>query len=167
MHDDFQEFEAELKSLRPRAVSPKLMARLERELVSGIPSSGRSGYTTATTWRSWKWAVWPAAAAVAVALALAVLRPVPASAPIVGPVATSPATPAVTSPADFYKPVRADNVLYSTREEGGVTLADGTPARRVRSQYIDTITWKNPRTNASLSWSVPRDEVRIVPVSFQ
>ena len=165
MHDDFQELEAELKSLRPRAVSPDLLARLERELVSGVPGSCRSGYTTATTWRSWKWAVWPTAAAVA--LVLAVFRPVPVSAPSDGPIATSAATPAVTSPADIYKPVRADNVLYSTREEGGVTLADGTPARRVRSQYVDTITWKNPRTNASLSWSVPRDEVRIVPVSFQ
>jgi hypothetical protein len=48
-----------------------------------------------------------------------------------------------------------------------VTLADGTAARRVRSSYVDTITWKNPKTNASLRWSVPRDEVRVMPVVFQ
>jgi hypothetical protein len=52
-------------------------------------------------------------------------------------------------------------------DEGLVTLADGTPARRVRSSYVDTITWKNPRNNASLRWSVPREEVRVVPVVFQ
>jgi hypothetical protein len=48
-----------------------------------------------------------------------------------------------------------------------VTLADGTPARRVRQSYVDKITWENPRSNASLVWSVPREEVRVVPVNFQ
>ena len=55
----------------------------------------------------------------------------------------------------------------SARDEGLVTLEDGTPARRARLQFVDTITWKNPRTNSSLRWSVPREEVRIVPVVFQ
>jgi hypothetical protein len=32
---------------------------------------------------------------------------------------------------------------------------------------VDTITWKNPRTNASVRWTVPREEVRVVPVKFQ
>ena len=48
-----------------------------------------------------------------------------------------------------------------------VTLADGTPARRERIQFVDTITWRNPRTNASLTWTVPREEVRVVPVVWQ
>ena len=65
------------------------------------------------------------------------------------------------------KPVAAENVLVSARDEGLVTLEDGTPARRERLQFVDTITWKNPRTNSSLRWSVPREEVRIVPVVFQ
>jgi hypothetical protein len=166
MHDDFSELEAELKSLRPRVPSPELLAGIEREFSSPNPASGRGAYTTAASWRSWKWAVWPATVAASVALALAVFRPMTVSVPSVQPVDPAPAI-AATLPADVYKPVRADDVLYSTREEGAVTLTDGTPARRVRSQYVDTITWKNPRTNASLSWSVPRDEVRIVPVSFQ
>ena len=40
---------------------------------------------------------------------------------------------------------------------------DGTPARRVRARYLDTYTWRNPATNASLKWSVPRDEIRVLP----
>jgi hypothetical protein len=63
--------------------------------------------------------------------------------------------------------VAAENVLISARDEGVITLADGTPARRERLQYVDTITWRNPRTRASIVWSVPREEVRVVPVSFQ
>ena len=65
------------------------------------------------------------------------------------------------------KPIAAENVLVSARDEGLVTLADGTEARRERLHFVDTITWKNPRTHASLVWTVPREEVRVVPISFQ
>ncbi|MBL9185971.1 MAG: hypothetical protein JNK23_00695 [Opitutaceae bacterium] len=65
------------------------------------------------------------------------------------------------------KPVAAENLLVSVRDEGLVTLDDGTRARRERLHYVDTIVWKNSRTHASLTWSVPREEVRIVPVVFQ
>jgi hypothetical protein len=65
------------------------------------------------------------------------------------------------------KPVAAENLLVVASDEGLVTLDDGTPARRERRQYVDTITWKNPRTNASLTWSMPREEVRVVPIVFQ
>ena len=58
-------------------------------------------------------------------------------------------------------------LLYAAQNDGLVTLSDGTPARRERLNYIDTITWKDPRTNASVRWSVPREEVRVVPVNFQ
>ena len=78
----------------------------------------------------------------------------------------TPSRGAVVADA-LLKPVAAENVLVSASDEGLVTLEDGTPARRERLQFVDTITWKNPRTNSSLRWSVPREEVRIVPVVFQ
>ena len=77
-----------------------------------------------------------------------------------------PDAPAADASAPF-QPVAAENVLYAVRDEGLVTLANGTPARRERLNYVDTITWKNPRTNASVRWTVPREEVRVVPVNFQ
>lgn len=132
----------------------------------------------------WRWAALalPAAAALAVGLFLAT-RPasenetksqnhafsspaIAAGEPTSEPplAATSAATP---DPDDRLKPIAAENILFSARDEGLVTLDDGTPARQERLQYVDTITWKNPRTNASLTMSVPREEVRIVPVRFQ
>lgn len=74
-----------------------------------------------------------------------------------------PVPAAVEAP---YKPVAADNVLVSARDEGLVTLADGTTARRQRLQFVDTIIWRDPRTNASITWSLPREEVRVVPVVY-
>jgi hypothetical protein len=48
-----------------------------------------------------------------------------------------------------------------------VTLDDGTPARRARLKFVDSVTWRDPRSNASLTWTVPREEVRVMPVVFQ
>jgi hypothetical protein len=139
-------------------------------------------YTSATALRSWKWFSWQMAAAACVALtvSLAVWRW--QSSEIV-PATTSPAlaqnatvAPAIPAPEptppraivarDSYRPVKAANVLYDLKDEGAVVLEDNTPARRIRARYVDTYTWKNPATNASLKWSVPRDEVRVMPASF-
>ena len=91
-------------------------------------------------------------------------RPVDLDSPGRSIVTTNAALPSADTPL---KPVAAENVLVSARDEGLVILEDGTSARRERLQFVDTITWKNPRTNSSLRWSVPREEVRIVPVVFQ
>ena len=80
-------------------------------------------------------------------------------------VAVAPPPPAQTTPA--FKPVAARDYLVESRDEGLVTLANGQTARRLRESYVDTITWKNPRTNASLTWTVPREAVRVVPVSYE
>lgn len=144
-------------------------------------------YTSATTLRSWKWFSWQMAAAAGVALAvsLGVWRRQAAETP--APHAPDPQTfaevdrrasePSVLAPSseaepralatrDTYRPVKAANVLYDLQDEGPVLLEDNTPARRVRARYVDTYTWKNPATNSSLKWSVPRDEVRVMPASF-
>jgi hypothetical protein len=144
MDDEFQELEAELKRLRPAAASRELTVRVEHAL--GV---SRRSY--------WTWAALPFAAVMAGAILLKETRPVSAPQP----------APATASVAAVFKPVSAENVLYDHQDEGLVTLADGTAARRYRTSYVDTITWRNPRTQASLRWSVPRTEERVVPVSFQ
>ena len=142
MDDDLPALEAELKALRPQRPSRELHARVARELspaARGLP------------W--WVWSVVPVAATLILAFTLAGRHSVPSE----GEFAATRA----------FRPVKAENILYAARDEGPVTLDDGTLARRVRSSYVDTITWKNPRTNASLTWSVPREELRVVPVIFQ
>lgn len=152
MDDELQQFEAELKGLRPAPLSPALLARVEAEL-AGSPAAAPARPKGGTV--AW---FWPFLTAAAAALAMTFAPQPPMSAEGYGSLARSETT---------LKPIAAENVLISAQDEGLVTLPDGTPARRARLQYVDTITFKNPRTNASLVWSVPREEVRIVPVSFQ
>jgi len=190
--NSLQDLENELKALRPRRPSVLLRARVEHDLSPAAPSAAPARratparYTSATTLRSWKWFSWQMAAAATVALAvsLAIWRggtrqPESIAPAIQQPLAkaeapatrettrdTAPVTPRALAVRDSYRPVKAANVLYDLQDEGVVTLEDNTPARRVRARYVDTYTWKNPATNASLKWSVPRDEVRVLPASF-
>jgi len=89
----------------------------------------------------------------------------------VTPVVTTPPAPLLGSApavADAtFKPVSSNKTLYAQTDDGIVTLADGSMAQRYRASYVDTITWKNPQTRASIRWSVPRTEERVIPVSFQ
>jgi hypothetical protein len=175
MDDELQQLEAELKRLRPAAPTRDFLARMEREFATPAPEP-MPVRRVAPLWWFWVSAL-PAAASLALMITFAVrtrtqsVESAPPSDPNPVAAVTAPNTEpmpsrALESPATF-KPVAAENVLYAAQDEGVVTLADGTPARRERLNYVDTIVWKNPRTNASVRWTVPREEVRVVPVKFQ
>lgn len=152
MDDELQALEAELQRLRPAPPSPALRARLQRALAA--PPASHPNRRT-----DWWWLTLPVAAAAMIVLNLKLQDSAPTS--------PEPALAGQAAVHDTLKPVAAENVLYAAADEGLVTLDDGTAARRERLHFVDTITWRNPRTNASLTWSVPREEVRIVPVRFQ
>ena len=171
MDESLQELENELKRLTPRRPSSALLASLERELGATAPAAPARRYSAATSLGSWKWATWSLAGAAALfALVLLVRSNRPASAV---PTDASPAPEVVaTAPvaepsrpeieANRYEPVHASSVLYAMQEGTPTTLPDRSEGREVRYRYVDTYTWKNPATNASVRWSVPRDEVRLV-----
>jgi hypothetical protein len=167
MDEDLKLLEAELTRLQPAAPSRALFARVERQLGAAerapvVPLRAGAGAARP----AWFWAL-SAPLAAAAALAVMFTRvPTDGRAPSAR-AEMARAASAGDDSATALKPVAAENVLYAASDEGFVTLDDGTPARRERLRYVDTITWRNPRTNASLTWSVPRDEVRIVPVLFQ
>jgi hypothetical protein len=151
MDNEFEQLEAELKRLQPMPPSPELSGEVAREL--GPDALPRRIAT---------WWLWAAALPAAAALAFTITGVVRQKWLI------SSETPVENLAGDEgLKPVAAENILYAATDEGVTTLADGTPVRRERLNYVDTFTWKNARTNVSLKWSVPREEIRVVPVSFQ
>ncbi|MDO8540226.1 MAG: hypothetical protein Q7S40_07245 [Opitutaceae bacterium] len=157
MDDELQTIEAELKRLRPIAPARGVAKRIEPQLARRAGRSRRA---------YWLWAVTlPAAAAVAVLLWPSARRDA-IERTSENPIAATAAEPGMVSEPAL-RPVAVENVLYAAQDEGLVTLADGTPARRQRLSYVDTITWRDSRTNASLRWTVPREEVRVVPIFFQ
>src|SRR3954468_4225926 len=107
MDDDLQELEAELKALRPAAPPATLLARIESDLRESIRPR------PSPTW--WWAAALPAAAALAVMSASIARRDFPRA---------NRGNEVVVSGSDagVLKPVAAENVLYSVRDEGVVTL---------------------------------------------
>lgn len=177
MDESLQQLEDELKSLRLRGPSPQLVDRLTAELAAetdGLAAPVRR-YTTAADLGSWKWLGWrtagvAAALAVLASVAFVTFKAPPAAAPV-PPTRLTATNPAAVQPEpaparDQFQPVAATNVLYDLTDEGLVTVEGGPPAHQVRARYLDTYTWKNSRNNSSLTWSVPRDEVRVIPASL-
>lgn len=152
MDDELQQLEAELRRLRPAAVRPALVDRVRQELAAPKATAERSRL-------HWRWPVLlPVAAALAIVLIMSSR---------VGRSKAAHEAPGSSENGAEMKPIAAENVLVAEQDEGLITLDDGTMARRARLRYVDTITWRNSRTHASLTWTVPREEVRIVPVAFQ
>lgn len=165
MDDELRDLEKQLQELPPAPPSARLWERIRCDLEPAVPVSGRAHRRLVVLPRAkWWWVALPVAAAVAVLL-LTPARHAPAETPpgITGP---TPVRAEMAS-TNVFKPVAVEDVLYASADEGLVTLEDGTPARRERLHFVDTVTWRNPRTNASLTWSVPREEVHVVPVRFQ
>ena len=169
MDESLQELENELKTLQPRRASDRWLAEVNRELAAELPATARPRYATASNLNSWKWLGWRTAglaAALALVATIGVLSSRRAE-----PASTAPAIIAVPAPATpvnvaAYQPVTATNVLYDLKDEGAVKVEGDASARQVRARYVDTYTWKNPRNNSSIKWTVPRDEVRVVPASY-
>jgi hypothetical protein len=158
MDEEFEQLEAELRRLRPIAPDQRLRGAIARELAP-VP-------LTNVCRRARTWIVLPIAAAIVGSLLyFTAFTPPNSHAPVSS--AAPSTTVASQSSAPQFKPVAARNILVSATDEGLVSLADGTPARRIRQSYVDTITWKNSATKASFTWTVPREEVKVVPVSYQ
>lgn len=157
MDDELTSLENELQNLRPADPSRALLARIEHDLPP--PATARPGF-------SWRW-LWIGALPLAATCAVVWLQVYRPPVVVSGDAVQNPLTDVAGDESALLKPVAAENVLVAARDEGLVTLADGTTARRERLEFIETITWRNPRTHASLTWTVPREEVRVVPVLLQ
>lgn len=186
MDESLQDLENELKRLSPRVPSAQLLARLEADLAApeiahGSHSARPKGLLLFGPWLDWRLAG-ATAAVVAFAVVVVTLRQTPHrdnTAPAAQTIAAATVVAPVEQPAvveapqvspvpqsDRYHPVGAATVLYDLKEDSTVNSPNRAPAHRVRYRYVDTYTWKNPATNASLKWSVPRDEVRVIPASL-
>lgn len=171
MDKELIQLEGELRGLQPRRISHATCARVAGALIDLSPARPRRAGAKILPWIG---AVFAVAAAVVLMLRVG---PEPAKreaggddlakAPAVSVASVAESSETSAKATDTFRPVAARNVLLESRDEGLVVLDDGTRARRVRTHYLDTVTWKNPHTNTSVQWTVPREDVRLTPVALQ
>ncbi len=179
MDESLKEFERELGALKLRSVDRRLTDRIAEDFASiaatesALEKKHRTVVPNQLIWRTWAGVTGAIAALVAIIVGVAyqsgkapkVVLPQRGPA-VVKSVSAEHRPPYEPTPTDAYSPVAAANVLYEMKDEGPVATNQDGPERRVRYRYVDTYTWKNPHNNASLTWSVPRDEIRVQPAQF-
>lgn len=151
MNDNFDALEQELRALRPAAPSDALVRSIDRAMAApagaGVAVPHRRA--RAAGWGAWAWGNW----AVAGALALVVVTVSRYAPPI------EPAAGAVAASGPDYRPVDAARFVVEVVDEGVVTLEDGTSVRRVRESFVDSLTWRDAATNATLVVNLPGEDV--------
>lgn len=60
--------------------------------------------------------------------------------------------------------ILAENRLQQRIDEGLVFMDSGFSARQIRYQFVDRVTWINPKTGDSLEVEIPREEIILLPV---
>ncbi|HEY2342200.1 MAG TPA: hypothetical protein VGH90_04175 [Chthoniobacteraceae bacterium] len=156
------EFENELRALRPQAPSEALKEAIARDLARPIDGAGVPALSAGPRERPYQslltglcWALGGAAAAVAVMLSIDVARG-----------SGSPRNPVPLHTEKNIEPPRASRKMVGA-EIGGLVYGDDlAPNRVVRYSSVERRTWADP-SGARVEMEVPREDVLLVPVSFQ
>ncbi len=166
--NDFSELEAELKQLRPAAVAPELMQRVECALDEGAAAIPTAGVLPRAKVRmNWFALGLGTAAAAAVFLLVRVENQPAFPQPSLASLSPAPSI-SESQPAAGLVPDGVTRVVYGTRDEGLLFPGDGAqPVRRLRARSRETLQWKDRSTGASLRVSYPTEEVEFIPVAGQ
>jgi len=100
-----------------------------------------------------------AAAALVAVFGLGLLR-TPQMAPLAQP-------PLVAKAENIFEPTESSRQLLATEESGLIYTDEQEPNRVVRYNSMERYVWANPATGAQVEVEVPREDVVLVPVSFQ
>ena len=160
------EFENELRALRPLTPPTALEAGIARDLAAA-PSAedgtrdearwSRDGWTVRRLFSRLGWAL--GGAAVASVIILSPYGPRPSQAQR----APDPANRATAS----FLPTESSRELVGAENGGLLYDENHAPSQVLRYSSLERHTWANPSTGARLEVEVPREDVVLVPVSFQ
>lgn len=164
------DFENELRKLRPAAPPPRLEQAIARELETPVTVLKRHEHPRAGVIIRPKESALPrllsglgwAFGGAAVALIATIsLYPLPAD----QPVAQVPA--AIEVEEDFFEPSESSRQLLAAEESDVIYTEEEEPTRVVRYNSMERYVWANPSTGAQVEVEVPREDIVLLPVSFQ
>ena len=154
-HDDF---ENELRRIKPAAPSPELMARLRATLPASTRPAPAPQLEVRPVLRVRFWLHLALPLAAAAALSLMMLRsPAPQPGPVV------PSTPIQTAAvAPSAHQVESSDYLLGARELGIVRSPDGKPYRVVQCVGVSKQVWENETDGQRVVKDLPQQQVLLV-----
>lgn len=165
MHMNPSDFEEHLRAFRPAAPSAKVARVVEVELTQISPSCSASGVLSAPPENPLRrflgglcWAVGGAAAAIIIAGSVGDARHSSRDARTAAAPAGEPSYFEQTGTERELLWAEASDVVYDDEEQ---------PSQVVSYSSVERYTWTNPTTGALVEVEVPRQDVVLMPVSFQ
>jgi len=159
------EFEDELRALRPIQPSTETAAAISRELKSALLPAERAGVISkpreslaSRILTGFCWAAGGAAVALLVFMFGPDLRSSETKAPIAS---TAPV------PDNVFQRTASSRELIRAEDRGLYYNTDHQPEEVLRYSSVERHIWKNPATGARVEVEVPREDVVVIPVSFQ
>jgi hypothetical protein len=168
MSMNLSDFENELRNLRPSPAPGRLEDAVSAQLVrvpTSVPPAGKIQRGDESRFdrilSGLCWATAGAAAAVIVTVYLGEERSTSVA------TNTNQDSAAIPSDLTYFEPAESDRQLVSA-EAGAVFYGeDEEPAREFRYNSLERHVWANPSTGARVEVQVPRQDIVLVPVSFQ
>ena len=153
-----EDLEKELAALKPAEPTPTLAVSIEEQLDEEKPAQQNTLIR-----------FWPVLAlAAAACLAIILVRPASESDNVDTPelVQQSPILPETDDPFSNYEAVEAEQRLIEAIDDGVVMVVDNEPVRRLRYQFIDSVTMVNQSDGSVFTMEIPREETLFVPVTL-
>ena len=153
-----EELEKELAQLKPSMPDASLKAHIQQELEGDSPIE-----------RNPLIRLWPTLAlAAAACVALALFLSQPASETETAPIAEQTDTESAEPSGLFagMEPYETEQRLVEAIDDGVVMVIDNEPVRRLRYQFIDSVTMIDQTDGSVFTMEVPREETLFVPVSL-
>jgi hypothetical protein len=154
-----EELEKELASLQPVAPDKVLASRIE----DAIAMDGEN--QPAKIIRHWPILILASAACLALVLMLSNTDRQAGVAANSTTFASNPAIQQNNTLADF-EPVVAEQRLMNAIDDGVILTADNEPVRRLRYEFIDTVTMVSQSDGSVFIMEIPREEILLIPVTL-
>jgi hypothetical protein len=166
------EFEKQLRTLSPAAPSAELSRAIARDLHGASTALSQREIVRRHEQESMLTRVlgglpWAVGGAAAAAIAILAMTP-PRDQTVLRERVNHSRTPAVTvASAGVFEPGESSREVIDTEESPLIFHEQREPARLVRVNSLERRTWSNAATGARVAVEVPREDLMLVPVSYQ
>lgn len=110
--------------------------------------------------------IWPIIAVATAACVLLALKLSSLQSTIVAPKVSSDTLPVPSPESVTFQSVKAEQHLLEAFDEGVVLTANNEPVRKLRYQFVDTVTMVNENDGSIFTMEIPREEILFVPLTL-
>ena len=155
-----EEIEKELSSLKPTAPASTIISRIEQNLVQADIRNPDKIV------RMWPVVAMASAACLALVLVFTITNRSTETETSAALILTVPLQDSPEAAFANFELIDGEKRLLKATDEGIIFSADNEPVRRLRYQFVDTVTLVNQVDGSVFKMEIPREEILFIPVTL-